>query len=240
MVLEGAGNNGPGYSGKALDPRLESRPGQHLRTLKRRSHLLFLSCSVSSTPWALVHSFIQQTPLRRHTPAGRGSGHRLAKSPCSARSKQDSCLAHSAASLTYAPCILAPVPTEASAPLCPLPSHRPWGGPLGEGRGWTPLLHEAAVCRGLQSLVSGPWGPRALVKRQGHRGLEDGGREEEDLPGPAWRGPVCEGVGRGPEDRLSLQAGRGWKSGSRHQSAEKTIGPRPAAWSSALRPLRTH
>ena len=57
MILEGAGNNGPGCSRKALNPRLESGAGQHLRTLKRWSHLLFLSCSSKPLSHSFTHSF---------------------------------------------------------------------------------------------------------------------------------------------------------------------------------------
>lgn len=95
------------------------------------------------TPQSLVHPFIQQTSLLRHRPAGRGSGPRLAKCPASPTLWP---LSHTP------PASWSRFPRKGQRPLCPLPSHRPWGVPCRRG--------EAGCLSSVRLLcgeVSSPW-----------------------------------------------------------------------------------
>ena len=78
------------------------------------------------------------------------------------------------------------------------------GGPLGEGRG----------CCVQRSPVPGVWSAGSAGTCQEAGSPRVGGRGSRRRP--PWTSQAGASL-RGPEDRLSLQAGRGWRSASRHQ-----------------------
>lgn len=180
------------------------------------------------TPQSLVHPFIQQTSLLRHRPAGRGSGPRLAKCPASPTLRP---LSHTP------PASWSRFPWKGQRPLCPLPSHRPWGVPCRRG--------EAGCLSSVRLLcgeVSSPWCLLCGVHGPLPGGRVPGGWRTEvekktPLDQPGGGQSVREGGEVQRTDCLCGQVGGGGQGPGTGQW-RRPLALRPAVWSLALHPLR--